>query len=348
VLHTGKDLAQLTTEEVLEYRAKDHGDRGAKGVHEAWELLASVGLVPDKPVREVLRQGQMSAAEIVDHYQVQSRPVRDLLIRYLNERRPSLDYGSFRTLGTELVGTFWADIERHHPGIDTIDLPSDVAEAWKQRLRVVTLVDGTTRPRKRAGGVLTRVRAFYLDIAEWALTDPSWAPWAVPSPVTKNDTAGNRKVRKQVTAEVHQRIRERLPHLPVLVDATERHLAATTALLRAATGTTDGQIFSHDGATYRRVVRPGDARRGQHVAPYLLVENLATGEQTDVLRAEDDAFWAWAIIETLRHTGVRHEELLEITHLALVSYRLPTTGETVPLLQIVPSKNNEERLLPID
>jgi hypothetical protein len=81
------------------------------------------------------------------------------------------------------------------------------------------------------------------------------------------------------------------------------------------------------------------------VVPYLLVENQATGEQTDLLRAEDDAFWAWAIIETLRHTGVRHEELLEITHLALVSYRLPTTGETVPLLQIVPSKTNEERLL---
>ena len=43
--------------------------------------------------------------------------------------------------------------------------------------------------------------------------------------------------------------------------------------------------------------------------------------------------------------GVRREELLEITHLALVSYRLPDTGEVIPLLQIVPSKVNEERLL---
>jgi len=189
------------------------------------------------------------------------------------------------------------------------------------------------------------VRALYLDIAEWALADPSWAPWAVPSPVSKNDTVGDRKVRKKVTAEIHQRIRERLPHLPVLVAAIEQHLAAMTTLLHAATGTADGQTFTHDGATYRRIIRPGDARRRHHVVPYLLVENQATAEQTDLLRAEDDAFWAWAIIETLRHTGVRHEELLEITHLALVSYRLPTTGETVPLLQIVPSKTNEERLL---
>jgi len=42
---------------------------------------------------------------------------------------------------------------------------------------------------------------------------------------------------------------------------------------------------------------------------------------------------------------VRIEEMLEITHLALVSYRLPKTGEVVPMLQIVPSKTNEERLL---
>ncbi|MCK2238964.1 MULTISPECIES: hypothetical protein [unclassified Crossiella] len=47
----------------------------------------------------------------------------------------------------------------------------------------------------------------------------------------------------------------------------------------------------------------------------------------------------------MRHTGVRIEELLEITHLELVSYKLPDTGEIVPMLQVVPSKSNEERLL---
>jgi len=33
---------------------------------------------------------------------------------------------------------------------------------------------------------------------------------------------------------MHQRVRERLPHLPVLVDAAERHRAQQTALLAAA------------------------------------------------------------------------------------------------------------------
>jgi hypothetical protein len=62
---------------------------------------------------------------------------------------------------------------------------------------------------------------------------------------------------------------------------------------------------------------------------------------------EDLAFWAWATVEVLRSTGVRIEELLEITHHSLVQYRLPSTGELVPLLQIAPSKTDSERLLVI-
>ena len=43
--------------------------------------------------------------------------------------------------------------------------------------------------------------------------------------------------------------------------------------------------------------------------------------------------------------GVRVEELLELSHHSLVQYRLPSTGELVPLLQIAPSKTDAERLL---
>src|SRR6266498_3903402 len=83
----------------------------------------------------------------------------------------------------------------------------------------------------------------------------------------------------------------------------------------------------------------------QESASPVQLEDLRTGEIIDIGRSEHEAFWSWAVIETLRHTGIRVEELVEITHLALVSYRLPDTGEVVPLLQIVPSKSNEERLL---
>jgi hypothetical protein len=47
--------------------------------------------------------------------------------------------------------------------------------------------------------------------------------------------------------------------------------------------------------------------------------------------AEHRAFWAWSAVEFLRHTGARIEEMLEISHHAMIQYRLHTTGEIVPV-----------------
>lgn len=60
---------------------------------------------------------------------------------------------------------------------------------------------------------------------------------------------------------------------------------------------------------------------------------------------KEEAFWAFATIEVLRLTGIRCEELLELSHHSITEYRLPSTGELVPLLQIAPSKTDTERLL---
>jgi Phage integrase family len=66
-----------------------------------------------------------------------------------------------------------------------------------------------------------------------------------------------------------------------------------------------------------------------------------------VTAVEEDGFWCWAVVETLRHTGIRIEELLELTQLSLRHYTASTTGTLVPLLHIVPSKTDCERLVPM-
>ncbi|GAB2992559.1 hypothetical protein GCM10027184_53590 [Saccharothrix stipae] len=279
--------------------------------------------------------GQRSTADLVDDYGIQCTPVRDLLVRYLDERRPGVDYGTLRNMASMLAGTFWADVERHHPGIDSLHLPAGVTEAWKDRLHFVTRENWPTKVRKSRLRILIAVRSFYLDIQQWAVEDPSWAEFAVPCPVRPTDTRGGAKADKKRTAEIHQRIRDRLPHLPVLVDTAERHRADQAVLLKIAQAAHHDEVFSHGGVDYRRV----------HTPKHVCARNTATGELVNLTRAESDAFWAWAIIETLRHTGIRKEELLELTHLALVSYRLPDTGDVVPLLQILPSKTDQERLL---
>ncbi|MFB7553023.1 tyrosine-type recombinase/integrase [Streptomyces sp. NPDC056154] len=50
-------------------------------------------------------------------------------------------------------------------------------------------------------------------------------------------------------------------------------------------------------------------------------------------------------MEVLRRTGIRIEEMLELTHHSFIAYTLPTTGEVVPVLQVAPSKTDAERLL---
>ncbi|MDT3446435.1 site-specific integrase [Pseudofrankia sp. BMG5.37] len=348
VLHTGKDLEHLTTQDIFEFRDwMNLRHKANRGLGTAWDLLREAGVISvSGSLREAVRRGQLPVSDLVDSYGIRSPTVRAVLIRYLEERRPSLDYNTLRGTASQLAGTFWADIERHHPGIDSLDLPEDVAQAWKERLRTVRTKQGHVRPRQGRLELLTQVRAFYLDIQEWAHTDPSWVPWAVPSPVRRGDTGGIVKARLQATARMHQRVRERLPQMPVLVETAERHRDRQRTLLDTATTTAGGGLFTHDGQRYRRLAAKahhgGDRYRGRDT---VVAENVDTGVSADLTRAEDEAFWAWAIIETLRHTGTRLEELLEITHLALTSYQLPGTRELAPLLQIVPSKSNEERLL---
>lgn len=62
---------------------------------------------------------------------------------------------------------------------------------------------------------------------------------------------------------------------------------------------------------------------------------------------EHRALWSWTIVEVLRHTGTRVEELPELPHQSLVTYWLQGTGDLVPLLHIAPSKTDAERLLVI-
>jgi hypothetical protein len=63
---------------------------------------------------------------------------------------------------------------------------------------------------------------------------------------------------------------------------------------------------------------------------------------------DHQAFWTWATVEVLRMTGIRVEELTELSHHSLIQYKLPATGELIPLLHIAPSKTDAERLLVAD
>ena len=193
-------------------------------------------------------------------------------------------------------------------------------------------------PRVNYRECLTPVRAFYLDLACWAVEDPArWGPWVMPCPVGSEEI-NRRKDKRRRKARMDARTRERLPVLPVLAATAGRRRTEAAALLEAARQAQHGQQFTAAGQTLIRVVPARSA------AAMTWAED-ASGKRRDLGKEEQYAFWAFTAVEILRATGIRIEELTELSHHSLVQYRLPGTGEVVPLLQIAPSKTDTERLL---
>ena len=335
--------------ELLDTEAEVHGAARSDAAA-SYRLLREMGVFgPAAParLRELRTAGQRTPAEMIDRHQLACQPIRDLLVDYLRERQPAMDYGSLEQLARRL-GMFWADLEAHHPGIDNLHLSTEVADAWKQRMRTkqTTIAGPGGKTVIEAERIchrefLTPVRAFYLDLAQWAVDDPArWAQWAVPCPVGRAETIQG-KVQRHRKSRMDARTRERLPVLPALVRSTARQHADAQERLRAARDARPGSAFTAAGTILARSITAS-------TAVSIWADDPAGGNRRNLTAEEDRAFWAWATVEILRATGIRAEELIQLSHHSLIQYRLPGTGELVPLLQIAPSKTDAERLLVIN
>jgi integrase len=348
----GGMISDITVGDCLELTGllRAAGSPGRRGSLRFYQLLHAMGVLGEQApptMRAFTSSGQLTCAQLIGRYQIQCGPVRDLITDYLRERQPALDYSTLDNLARTLGGLFWRDLELHHPGISSLRLPADVAAGWKQRIRTKTTrvrVPGgqvIAEDSRRSGvlGHLVRVRAFYLDIAQWAMEDPArWGQWAAPCPI-RDAELSHKKERQERKSRIDQRTRERMPALPALAAAAGRARAEAAGRLQAARRAGPGELFTAAGTTLRRLAASGSA------GARIWAEDPATGQRSNLTLDEHRAFWAWATIEVLRLTGIRIEELTELSHHSLVQYKLPATGELIPLLHIAPSKTDAERLL---
>ncbi|MFD0297396.1 hypothetical protein [Streptomyces sp. NPDC127118] len=252
----GGGLADITVGDVLEYDTElRRTARSVSGtLYCAW--LRELGHLPANApttLRFLERTtGQLTCAQLVDRHPVASGPIRALIVNYLEERRPRLDYSTLDNLARHLTRNFWVDIERHHPELDTLHLPANVAAAWKERLR--TRIQRRRRPDgsieetvvERADRVMIfiAVRAFYLDIARWAGEEPGrWGPWVAPCPIKVAETP-DRKRLTRTKARMDQRTRERLP-LGDVEGVLGIGLAASAGVQRSGPGRKGGGHVDH-------------------------------------------------------------------------------------------------------
>ncbi|MEV3947163.1 site-specific integrase [Streptomyces halstedii] len=349
----GGTVRDITVGDCLEFRdaQKSYGS-SARSASLFYSWLRDLDLFPpDAPpnLRHFsVRAGQLTPAQLIDRYQIVNEPVRDLLVSYLAERQVGLDYTSLDDLSRCIGLNFWANLEKHHPGIDSLHLTPETAAAWKQRLRTKVdrkrLPDGTVvefeSPRLSFVPLLTQVRAFYLDIAQWAADDPArWGQWAVPCPIREAEVS-HKKYDRQQKARSRERTRERMPVLPLLIRTAKQRAGEARARLEAVREAQAGGSFTVFGETFTKTTT---SRRPDPNSSTIAYD--ATGRRRHLDSEENRAFWTWAAVEFLRHSGVRIEEMLESSHHSITQYKLPTTGEIVPLLQIAPSKTDEERVL---
>ena len=167
---------------------------------------------------------------------------------------------------------------------------------------------GTAREADQAAPVdvatlLNTVRAFYLDIAQWHGSPHGGgygrsAARSAPATPDPQGTQGRK-------SRMDQRTRERLPAIPALATAVLDQARADAANLLAA---------ARDAAPARSSPPPGRpcAAPTDHPDPAGLGRRRRRVRR-DLIREEDQAFWAWAAVEVLRHTGVRVEQLLHRT-----------------------------------
>jgi site-specific recombinase XerC len=351
----GIALRDLTPEALLHYSIESErhlvtigavGYRGRFAGRAAWDVLHQMRhFAPETPhsLQAGLNRGQLSAAELVDRHEINNADIRQVLIDYLERRRPECDYSSWFALSLRLAGLFWKQIEAIDPLQKDLRLPETTYHEWRERLNRRANGEARLRPEF----ILTAVRSFYLDVQSWAVEEPErWAPWAAPCPVPPDARYGSRARSRRVSERIADRIRHRQPWLQTLVTHVEERHANLRAFLAVAGQAEPGTTFTHGSVAYQRTDTPHDRQMAAGGHPLVRVIEPVTGEVTNLTLDEDTAFWNWACIETLRHTGVRIEELLELTQLSIRQYERPN-GEVIALLVIAPSKTDRERVIPM-
>ena len=313
---------------------------------QAWLAMIETGHFPagtPATLQAAAMRGQLTVTELVDRYPIRNTAVRQLLIDYLTRRALAMDYSSLTGLARWLVGVFWAKVEALAPEQEDLRIPGHVYDQWRAAIRLRE--DG--RPRLSVDPILLAVRSFYLDLHTWSVAEPRWAAWVAPCPIDPGDFVGSARRHRRVRERSAERTRTRQPLLPTLLADVRDRREHLRRLLTTATDTTADQRVTVDGRGYTRIWTNHDEQRADDGGEVLVrVRDDTDGQTINVRSAEDQAFWDWAMVEVLRLSGIRIEEMLELSQLSVRRYLRPN-GETIGLLVIAPSKSDRERVIPM-
>lgn len=345
---TGKQIADLHTNDLVTNAVQiRNSGRKVYGLADLAHVLNAHGFAHQAEYASVSRRaGQPSVRQMVESYAVRNDAIREVLIAYIERRSAGLDWSTADGWARRLVRNFWCFVESKDPDASSLELSNEVTKAWKDWLRHVR--DDQGNPLGQRNDYyqhLQYVRRFYLDIQEWAHDDPeTWGPWAARPPVVDLETRGASKHRRRRQSDMYERIRARVPEVEFLLNLASQRYEDARGLLEVARTTPLGETFQWGPMTLLRIGAPGRLR--VMVAP--VIDGEAQGGW-DAARAEERAFWAYAVSTLLRHSGVRIEELMEVSQFSIRDYTHPDPHiGRVPLMHVAPSKTDKERIIVLE
>jgi hypothetical protein len=163
MIRTGKRVEQVTGDDLLFYADVVKTSGRNRREHLLWELLVQLGpLAAEAPTLRAAwsakgNSRQHSTATLVDRYGIAPSGARNLLVDYLDEIRPGMDYGSLEGLAYRLVRLFWWEVLQINPEQADLRLSPDVATAWRERLAMTT----NGRPRREIHSILIAIRSLH-------------------------------------------------------------------------------------------------------------------------------------------------------------------------------------------
>jgi hypothetical protein len=104
-----------------------------------------------------------------------------------------------------------------------------------------------------------------------------------------------------------QRTRERLPVPPALTARAGAERITAAGRLHAARAAVPGETFTARGQALRQAVMKTET------TGRIWAADPGTGKRRDLSFEEHRGFWCWAMIKVLRMTGIRIEELTELS-----------------------------------
>ena len=237
----------------------------------------------------------------MDRYDIGDPEIRDLFVAYLNRRYPEVDYSSLAAAAYAIVKVSGTESHGSTPIKLISGCPRRCISGGIARSPSVQ----TGNPTGHDDGPFADPGLLFRSGSLGRARTEVWARWVTTCPVPRSTMNQVGKAKRRVRERVHATVRTLQPLLPALVEKVSADHQRWSTCFNAPTVPVTGRSYvgTRSIRAYIRVRTTVACATSTNNG--VRVRDDQTGRFIEVHRKEDSSFWSWAVVETLRHGGLR-------------------------------------------